>query len=76
LLLELNQPAQALPEFEASLRTDLNRLNGLYGAARAAELSGDRAKASTYYANLVALCEQADTERPELMAAKAFLAKQ
>jgi tetratricopeptide (TPR) repeat protein len=76
LLLELNQPAQALPEFEASLRTDLNRLNGLYGAARAAELSGDRAKARTYYANLVALCEQADTERPELMTAKAFLAKQ
>jgi hypothetical protein len=76
LLLDLNQPAQALPEFEASLHSDLNRLNGLYGAARAAELSGDRAKARTYYANLVALCEQADTERPELMTAKAFLAKQ
>jgi hypothetical protein len=76
LLLELNQPAQALTEFEASLRMDLNRLNGLYGAARAAELSGDRAKARTYYANLVALCEQADTERPELVTAKAFLAKQ
>jgi hypothetical protein len=75
LLLDLNQPAQALPEFEASLRSDLNRLNGLYGAARAAELSGDRAKARTYYANLVALCEQADTERPELVTAKAFLAK-
>jgi len=76
LLLDLNQPAQALTEFEASLRTDPNRLNGLYGAARAAELSGDRAKARTYYANLVALCEQADTERPELVTAKAFLAKQ
>jgi hypothetical protein len=75
LLLDLNQPAQALSEFEASLRTEPNRLNGLYGAARAAELSGDRAKAKTYYTNLVALCEQADTERPELMTAKAFLAK-
>jgi tetratricopeptide (TPR) repeat protein len=76
LLLDLNQPAQALAELEASLRTDPNRLNGLYGAARAAELSGDHGKARTYYASLVALCEQADSERPELLTAKAFLAKQ
>jgi tetratricopeptide (TPR) repeat protein len=76
LLLDVQQPAQALTEFEASLRTDPNRFNGLYGAAHAAELAGDRAKARTYYGNLVALCAQADTERPELMAAKAFLAMQ
>jgi hypothetical protein len=48
----------------------------LYGAARAAELSGDREKARTYYANLLALCEKADTERPELKEARAFLTKQ
>jgi tetratricopeptide (TPR) repeat protein len=76
LLLDVQQPVQALTAFEASLRTDPNRFNGLYGAAHAAELASDRGKARTYYGNLVALCAQADTARPALMAAKAFLAKQ
>jgi len=40
LTLETNQPARALDEFEASLKTSRNRLRGLYGAARASELSG------------------------------------
>jgi tetratricopeptide (TPR) repeat protein len=74
LLLELNQPAQALGEFEASLGREPNRFNGLYGAAKAAESSGDREKAKTYYTKLIALCIRADTERPELLQAKAFLA--
>jgi tetratricopeptide (TPR) repeat protein len=75
MLLELGDPRQALKEFEASHRVEPNRFKGLYGTARAAELSGDREKARTYYANLLALCEKADTERPELKEAKAFLAK-
>jgi tetratricopeptide (TPR) repeat protein len=75
MLLELGDPRQALKEFETSHRVELNRFKGLYGAARAAELSGDREKARTYYASLLALCEKADTERPELKEAKAFLAK-
>jgi hypothetical protein len=75
MLFEANEPALALKEFEASHRVEPNRFKGLYGAARAAELSGDRDKARTYYANLLALSETADTERPELKEAKAFLAK-
>jgi hypothetical protein len=75
MLLDLNQPAQALAEFEASAVREPNRFNGMYGAARAAELSGNAAKARTLYARLVALCERADTERPELAHAKAALAK-
>ncbi|MBI4639069.1 MAG: hypothetical protein HY731_00135 [Candidatus Tectomicrobia bacterium] len=75
LLLELGQPAQALNEFEASLRRDPNRFNGLYGAARAAEQAGNREKARMFYEKLVALCGKADSERPELLKAKAFLAK-
>jgi len=75
LLLELNKPAQALQEFEASMPKEPNRFNGLYGAARAAELAGDVEKAGTYYGKLVALCERSDTDRPELQQAKAFLAK-
>ena len=75
MLIELNQPEQALREFEVSLRTSPNRFNGLYGAARAAELSGDRQKARTYYANIATLCEYADDIRPELRKARKFLAK-
>jgi tetratricopeptide (TPR) repeat protein len=75
MLLEQGDPRQALKEFEASHRVEPNRFKGLYGAARAAELSGDREKARTYYAQLIALCEKADTDRPELKEAKAFVAK-
>ena len=38
----LNSPAQAFAEFERSLRRDPNRFRGIYGAARAAEASGNR----------------------------------
>jgi hypothetical protein len=75
LLLELNEPAQALKAFEASLQREPNRFNGIYGAARAAELSGDRDKARKYYESLMTLGEKADTERPELQQAKAYLAQ-
>jgi len=75
LLLELRQPSQALKEFEASLLVSPNRFNGLYGAARAAELSGDREKAGNFYTKLAALGERSDGARPELEAAKVFLAR-
>jgi tetratricopeptide (TPR) repeat protein len=74
LLLEREQAAAALTEFEASHRNDPNRLHGLAGAARAAEAAGDRAKARTYYERLVELTKTADTERPEIVRARAFLA--
>ena len=75
MLLEANEPALALKEFESSMRVEPSRFRGLYGAARAAELSGDPAKARDYYTKLAALGQNADTERPELGQAKAFLAK-
>jgi tetratricopeptide (TPR) repeat protein len=75
MLLELNQPALALKEFEASHKVEPNRFRGLYGAALAAAQSGDMAKAKTYYEELVVLAQNADTERPEIKEAKAFLSK-
>ena len=45
LLIELGQPAEALREIEASQQREPNRFRGYYGAARAAELAGDTAKA-------------------------------
>lgn len=74
LLLEIKQPMAALQEFETSLRSAPNRFNGLYGAARAARLAADQKRARTYYGKLMALCHQADSIRPEIEEAKAFLA--
>jgi hypothetical protein len=73
LLLDIGQPAKALTEFEASQRTDPNRLHGLAGAARAAEAAGDRVKARTYYTRLLELTKTADSPRPEIAKAKAFV---
>jgi hypothetical protein len=75
LLLEMKRPADALKEFEADLVVSPNRFNALYGAAKAAELSGDQNKASMFYAKLTALGERGDGSRPELQAAKRFLAR-
>ena len=76
LLLELQEPGLALQEFATSLRASPNRFNGLYGAARAAQLVGDEDKARTYYVQLVSFCDHADSASPDLAAARAFLAKQ
>jgi predicted Zn-dependent protease len=75
VLLDLGRPAEALREFEASQQKEPNRLRGYYGVARAAELSGDAAKARAQYGQLMTLTAQADSERPEIAQAKAFLAK-
>ena len=74
LLLQTGDPHAALKEYEAALAANPNRYRGFWGAAQAAEKAGDRQKAMTYYAKLVDLAQKADTERPEIKVAKAFLA--
>jgi hypothetical protein len=74
MLIDLGQPAAALKEFEASHRVEPNRFQGLYGAARAAELAGDGATARTYYGRLVSLGKGADADRPEMKKAQSFIA--
>jgi len=77
MLLALNQPEQALAEYEKSMKIDPNRFNGLAGAARSAELAHDPAKATTYYAQLLKNCGNApNSDRPELRSAQLSLAKQ
>jgi|HubBroStandDraft_2_1064218.scaffolds.fasta_scaffold51578_2 tetratricopeptide (TPR) repeat protein len=73
MLLEAKQPAPALEAFEASLKLAPERFNSLYGAAHAAQLSGDRQKASAYYKKLLANCPKATADLPELREAKLFL---
>ncbi len=71
MLLELKQPAEALAAFEATLGKEPGRFRAVYGAARAALVAGDRAKASTYYASLLQIAKAADRPgRPELAEAR------
>ena len=73
MLYEAGQPALAVKEYEASQQREPNRFRGYYGAARAAEAAGDRDKAAMYYGKLLTLANSADTERPELARAKAYV---
>jgi len=75
LLMETGQAAPALREYRAALKENPNRYRGLYGAAKAAEAAGERRMAADYFAKLVVLSKSADTVRPELARAKAYLAQ-
>jgi tetratricopeptide (TPR) repeat protein len=75
LLMELGQPADALPQYEASIAKEPNRFRGLYGAALAAERAGDRVRASRHFETLIAIASQSDATRPELIYAKQVLAQ-
>jgi tetratricopeptide (TPR) repeat protein len=74
MLLEMQQPQEALVEYETSLRTDPNRFNGLYGAAQASDKTQQKEKAARYYAQLLKNCDGARSDRPELAEAKTLLA--
>jgi uncharacterized membrane-anchored protein len=62
----LNRPKEAQREFEAALKIYPGRFRGLYGAALAAEQSGEKEKARRYYAKLTEQTAKADGSRPEL----------
>ncbi|HEV3460226.1 MAG TPA: hypothetical protein VHG32_27095 [Thermoanaerobaculia bacterium] len=70
LLAELGRPGDALAEYEASLQTSPARFRTLWGAAQAAERSGNAAKAKTYYAKVVELCGGGGSARAELAQAR------
>jgi tetratricopeptide (TPR) repeat protein len=74
LLMEQGQASEALAAYEASMKNARERLRGFYGAAKAAEASGDKQKATTYFTELVRLTKNADTDRPEIGAAKQAVA--
>jgi Tfp pilus assembly protein PilF len=70
MLLLAGRPAQALKEFEETLTREPRRFRAVYGAAHAAQLSGDRTKSRSYYQELLEICKSRDTERPELKEAR------
>ena len=75
MLLEVNRPADALQAFESSAEREPNRLRGLYGAARSAELSGDQKNAKERYSELLQLCGHSEAQRLEVQNAQAYLEK-
>ena len=71
MLLAVDRPADALKEFEATMKKEPNRFRATYGAAKAAALAGDRATARRYYKQLLEICRAGDiTGRPELQEAR------
>jgi Tfp pilus assembly protein PilF len=75
MLLERGMTKDALIAFEATLKKEPHRLGATIGAAKAAEAMGDTGKARQHYAAAIALSEAADPVRPEIAAARTFMAK-
>jgi tetratricopeptide (TPR) repeat protein len=73
MLLELKRPADALTEYEKSLKLYPRRYNGLYGAAQAAELSGKLDVARKFYETLLEVTRAGDGARPEIKRAREFV---
>jgi tetratricopeptide (TPR) repeat protein len=71
MLVELKQPAAALAEYQAVLKKEPRRFRAVYGVAHSAQLAGDTATSRKAFADLLAICERADTPgRPELVEAR------
>jgi hypothetical protein len=71
MLLVMNEPARALQQFEATLKKEPGRFNSLYGAARAAQLSGSADTSQMYFRELLRVCAHSDKpERSELKEAE------
>ena len=75
MLLTLNKPVEALAAYELNLERRPNRFNGIYGAAIASKLAGNKEKASAYFKALIELTENVDSDRQEIKEAKTFLEK-
>jgi tetratricopeptide (TPR) repeat protein len=74
MLLDRGMAKEALAAFEVTKAKEPNRFHAYAGAAMAADKLGDKAAARENYQKLVALTASADTERPEIVAAKKYLA--
>jgi tetratricopeptide (TPR) repeat protein len=75
LLMELGRPAEALPQYEASIAKEPNRFRGLYGAGLAAERASDRARAKAHFETLAMITAQSDATRPELAYARQIMSQ-
>jgi hypothetical protein len=84
MLLDRGMTKEALTAFEATKAKEPNRFHGYAGAAMAAEKLGDKVIAKANYEKLIALAGRSTTggpqlagataERPEIVAARKFVA--
>jgi tetratricopeptide (TPR) repeat protein len=74
MLMAQGEAVAALKEYETSMKNAPMRLRGFYGAAKAAEFSGDKKKAREYFEKLAKLTRNADGDRSELREMKQRLA--
>ncbi len=75
LLLEVGRPAEALTAFQTSLKSSPNRYRSLAGAARATAALGQTKAADQWRRRVLDLTRDADTQRPEMVAARAALSE-
>jgi tetratricopeptide (TPR) repeat protein len=75
MLLDMGRHKEAQAEYEAALDRSVNRFNSLYGAGRAAELRGNKSKATFYYQKLVKMTAS-DAERERLQQVRNFLTEE
>jgi hypothetical protein len=74
MLLEMKEPAQALEQFETTLTKEPGRFRALYGAARAAQLSGNSEASLRYFGELLNVCANAEKpERAEIVQAQRMI---
>jgi len=73
MLLGLGRVEAARRAYEHVLTLEPHRARSVFGAARTAELAGDRAAAASRYRDFLELMAPADGDRPELAVARAFL---
>jgi tetratricopeptide (TPR) repeat protein len=74
MLLDRGMAKEALSAFEATKAKEPNRFNGYLGAAKSAELLGDKVQAKANYEKLLSLASGPDSDRPALAAARSFVA--
>jgi tetratricopeptide (TPR) repeat protein len=74
MLMELKRPAEALKQYEQSLKREPERFRGIYGAALAAEMAGEGRAARKYYQHLVQLAGKGEP-RAQLMLARTYLSQ-
>ncbi len=74
MLLKMGRHREARAAYETALKRSPNRFNSIYGAGRAAELSGNKKDAISFYSKLVEITAK-DSRRERLELAKAFLSR-
>lgn len=76
MLIQMNNPKEAIVAYETDLKNQPNRFNGLYGAALSCERINHVEEATRYYQQLLSIANSPSANRPEVDKAKLFLKNQ